>query len=980
MSDKKTTKEIVVQAIGLDTEARTILLEIIQDESTRTHVETLLADEEKLTAFLGTKAKDPNHSKRIKPGTKIKRIRIDSLLGEGGMGSVYLGFDEKLERKVAIKAIRPEHLKNPATQQRFVREAQIMSKINHPAICQLYDYIEDDLGDFLVMEFIDGQPLYKTALTEKQKLNALADLAAALEVAHEFGIVHRDLKPDNIMITGAGKVKVLDFGIAQSMNTPKIEPSSEDSNTSQVLTQHGSLVGTIRYMSPEQAQGKSINTASDIYAMGIIAQELFSHQAAYAVMETEQLLTDVQQGKRLDVAELPGPIAALVNELTQLSPDLRPTATQSKKQIQTIINAPKRKRQRLIKVSIIALVAMFILALLWQWQKIGSQKERNLIIKDYENQIDLIIKQSEQIYVLPIHPVDQEIAQLLNKGEQLYLEIENNKSLSAQDKLRLQGIILLKAEYYNEAITFLQQGLAESSLLAAAWTQLYIEEATEKANLYGFDLTMQDTEFRAKYLQPALSYIDQAAEETGQKDPLFEAFVLSQVDSLESGLIAVNQVLDSEQWNKEAVKLKALILSAMMQSAKEAGEWEKAQQFGLMTVETYELSADMARSYPPSYQNLCFHQLNLMADAIQRTGQKVKHHADESIQACENALATLPEDTYSKELLARSYLLLAQWQLNQGLSADESILLADQWNEQNNVMANVYNYGWFKALILTVQAKSDMIAGKEALSTLQEASDLFDQLSKIESEFRPSLMADYLFVMAQKAEWLIASGEDAEPLMLKAKELFDEAMLTPDLMVNEQWGLVTNMAEIYWASLMLEKLNDSNIKSSADAFLAFLQPADNAVKNEPFHLVRLADTHALLAEYLWQEKQSIGGHLQQAQHYIEQALKINSSSYPILMSQANIASLEAAISGSGFDHANTLFEQAVALNPEHFYGLMSHAEHWLRQARSSETANKTSIQTATSLINEALKTQPENLFLLKTAQEIKSLSAELLYN
>lgn len=979
MSDNNSTKDILKQAIGLDTEARTLLLDSIENTSTRTHVETLLADPEKLNRYLQD-SKQANHQSRIEPGTKIKRIRVDSLLGEGGMGSVYLGFDEKLERKVAIKAIRPEHLKNPATQQRFVREAQIMSKINHPAICQLYDYIEDEMGDFLVMEFIDGQPLYKTAMTDTQKLLVLKDLVAALEVAHEFGIVHRDLKPDNIMITGDGKVKVLDFGIAQSMNKPSIKSTEGGYSDSQNLTQQGSLVGTIRYMSPEQAQGQSINTASDIYAVGIIAQELFSHKAAYAVMETEQLLTDVQQGKRLHVTDLPPTIARLVNDLTQLSPDSRPSASETKHQIQAIINAPKIKRQRFIKGTIATLVVVFILALLYQWQTIGDQAERNQIVKDYENQIEQIIKQSEQIYVLPIHPVTNEISQLLKEGEQLYNEIESNNSLTSEEKLRLQGIILLKAEYYEDAIPFLEQGNAESNLMAAVWTQLYIEKATEKADLYGLEKTMQDTELRENYLQPALNFINQAEQETGEKDPLFEAFVLSQVDSLESGLVAVDQVLADEQWNKEAVKLKALILSAMMQSAKEAGAWETAQKYGQMTVETYEISAEMARSYPPSYQNLCYHQLNLMADAIQRTGEKVNHHAERSIEACENALVTLPEDNYAKRLLARTYLLLAQWQLNQGQSGDDSIQLAKQWNEQINTLNNVYVYSWSKALILTIQAKSGMLKGKNTLPTLNEALNVFEGLIQIESEFRPYLIGDYLFALAQKAEWLVANGADIESLKDQAKTLFDQTILTPDLMVSEQLGLVTNMAEIHWISLMNQKLNDIDIESSTNDLLAFLQPSENVIKNEPFHLIRLADTHALMTEHLWQKNQQIGTHLEQAKFYIGQALEVNSTSYPILISQANIMSLKAAVSGTNFNQANELFEQARNLNLNDPYGLKAHSEHWLRQARANHSNQSEALKNASRLINKAIEIQPENLFLLKTAEEIKSLTTELSYN
>ncbi|VAW44183.1 hypothetical protein MNBD_GAMMA02-1840, partial [hydrothermal vent metagenome] len=470
MKKPQETKTLFNHALGLNSQERTLLLETIDDTDLKSQVETLLADEAQRQAFLkqnntvdacGDAPQNP-----IGPGSLINRIRIEKLLGQGGMGSVYLGFDEKLERQVAVKSIRPEHLQNPATQQRFVREAQILSKINHPSICQLYDYIETTQGDFLVLEYIKGQPLYQVPLTEVQKLNAMADLAAALSVAHEHGIVHRDLKPDNIMMTDEAQLKVLDFGIAQSLSKPKVSSDLQTSSISSELTQQGSLVGTIRYMSPEQAKGEGIETASDMYAMGIIAQEIFSHKAAYQVMETEQLLTDVQQGNRIPATDLPGPITKLIEDLTQLNPTQRPTALATVEQVNSIINAPKQKQKKIIKYSTIAAGLVLLMLLLWQWQEFGNQTAMNELVKGYENQINVLMKQAEQIYVLPIHPVDEEINGVIQQGDKLYRVILSDELLSETEKKRLLGIILLKGEYYADAIPMLMAGQAESQLLA----------------------------------------------------------------------------------------------------------------------------------------------------------------------------------------------------------------------------------------------------------------------------------------------------------------------------------------------------------------------------------------------------------------------------------------------------------------------------------------------------------------------------------
>lgn len=606
----------------MNSEERTVLLEQINDPTLRSQLETLLADKNQQQDFLqkNTSTQATDRTDILSPGAKINRIRIEKMLGQGGMGSVYLGFDEKLERQVAVKSIRSEHLQNPATQQRFVREAQIMSKINHPSICQLYDYVETEQGDFLVMEYIEGQPLYKTPLTEPQKLQVLADLASALAVAHEHGVVHRDLKPDNIMITGQGQLKVLDFGIAQSLSQPKEAASTDTKNLDPALTQQGSLVGTIRYMSPEQAQGKTIQTASDMYAFGIIAQEVFSHEAAYQVLETNQLLTDVQQGKRKPV-DLPAPVSQLIEQLTLLQPEERPSAEQTAEQLKAIQNAPKLKRKQLIKFSVAGAVLVLLGVLLWQWLQMGSQAERDLLIKDYEAQIYDLVKQSQQIYVLPIHPVDAEINQLLQQSQVLFGHIENDKRLTTVDKKRLQGIIMLKAEYYGQAISLLEQGEAENKLMAEAWSKLYVEKANEFSEEFGVEQTLKAQALQEEYFQPAMDYIEKTAKETGKLDPLHEAFVLSRTETLEAALEKANEILKAEQWNHAAVELKSMVLSAMMARAREQGAWSLAKTYAEQTVETYELSTQMARSYPVDYSNLCFVNMRLAMDAIQRTGQ-----------------------------------------------------------------------------------------------------------------------------------------------------------------------------------------------------------------------------------------------------------------------------------------------------------------------------------------------------------------------
>ncbi|MEE8586181.1 MAG: serine/threonine-protein kinase, partial [Acidobacteriota bacterium] len=176
----------------------------------------------------------------------IGAYRLQRLLGSGGMGEVYLAFDDRLNRNVAIKRIRADAEMSPERRQRLRREAQAVAALNHPCIVQIYDILEDESGDSIVMEYVEGQPLTRLLAQglDGSQAQLAHQVAEGLGEAHAKRLVHRDLKSDNIMVTPAGQVKILDFGLAKQFS----QPMSEES-----LTQAGTLLGTTHSMSPEQA-------------------------------------------------------------------------------------------------------------------------------------------------------------------------------------------------------------------------------------------------------------------------------------------------------------------------------------------------------------------------------------------------------------------------------------------------------------------------------------------------------------------------------------------------------------------------------------------------------------------------------------------------------------------------------------------------------------------------------------------------------
>ena len=217
-------------------------------------------------------------------GKLILHYKIIEQIGQGGMGKVYKARDMKLDRFVALKFLPSELITTQEEKDRFVLEAKTTSAINHPNICTIYDVQEFDSQLFIAMEYVDGKTLKeKKNLSEKQMLEIGIQAAEGLAVAHEKGVVHRDIKPENIMVRQDGITQIMDFGISKRYSTE---------NTSR-LTKSGTIMGTARYMSPEQIQGFDVDYRSDIFSLGIILYELFTGKSPFKGMHETAILFQI---------------------------------------------------------------------------------------------------------------------------------------------------------------------------------------------------------------------------------------------------------------------------------------------------------------------------------------------------------------------------------------------------------------------------------------------------------------------------------------------------------------------------------------------------------------------------------------------------------------------------------------------------------------------------------------------------------------
>jgi serine/threonine protein kinase/Tfp pilus assembly protein PilF len=209
-------------------------------------------------------------------GKTLSHFKVLEEIGEGGMGAVYMAEDLNLGRKVALKILREEMASNPDRLERFRREAQAVAALNHPNIVTIHSIEEAPEGHFITMELVQGKGLDEIVtgdgLSSERMLEIAQPLIRALMAAHERGITHRDLKPANIMVTHDGTVKILDFGLAKLHAAP--DSDIHDDLPTQALTQIGTVVGTIPYMSPEQVQGKPVDHRTDLFSLGVILYEM----------------------------------------------------------------------------------------------------------------------------------------------------------------------------------------------------------------------------------------------------------------------------------------------------------------------------------------------------------------------------------------------------------------------------------------------------------------------------------------------------------------------------------------------------------------------------------------------------------------------------------------------------------------------------------------------------------------------------------
>jgi len=295
-----------------------------EDSDLLRELESLLASNASAVGFLDESAleTEARAARPLAPGTRVGRYEVISLIDSGAMSVVYLACDLQLGRRVALKMLQPESMSDERRRARFVREARAASALDHPNIITIYEVGEAEGTLFIATEFVEGVALRERLEAGKleipEALSIARQVGAALDAAHRAGIVHRDIKPENIMLRPDGFVKVLDFGLAR-----RFQPRPGTEAPSRRITRTGEVLGTPRYMAPEQARGLSVDTRADVFSFGLVLFEMVSGRPAFPGKNYARVLRALLNERVPSLDDIPPALNALIQRCTEPEPERR---------------------------------------------------------------------------------------------------------------------------------------------------------------------------------------------------------------------------------------------------------------------------------------------------------------------------------------------------------------------------------------------------------------------------------------------------------------------------------------------------------------------------------------------------------------------------------------------------------------------------------------------------------------------------------
>ncbi len=603
------------------------------------------------------------------------RYKVIQLLGEGGMGKVYKAHDVKLDRYLALKFL---HASDPEMIQRFLREAQSQARIEHPAICKVYEVGEMDNRPYIAMQYIDGRTLKaaRSEMTLEQKVQVVRTAAEAVHEAHRIGIIHRDLNPSNIMVerseAGVWMPYLMDFGLAKEMAGPG-------------LTQDGTTAGTPFYMSPEQAAGdiQKLDRRTDVYALGATLYELAAGMPPFSGATVIDVLDKVIHEEAVPLrkrdANLPEDLESIVMKCLEKEPQRRYDSARAlaedlgrfldgepvqAKPASLLYRLRKKAEKNKLAVGIggAALLALLALSALWLGERLAA-RERAALAQRFGAEAQELESVLRYAHMLPLHDITPQKGQVEARMASLRERMEALGRVARGPGLYALGRGHLALDRPEEAAASLQAawdaGYREpvaASALGRALGRAYQNRLPDAEGILNRELREAKLrELEARYRKPALEYLRAGTGASTDAPEYAEALLALLARQWDRALELAHRAQERIPWLYEARRLEGEVHAARARSAEAEGRFEEASADYAMARAAFEGALAVAPSDPALYEALAdLYASRMRMEAVQ--GRPVEEAYLSAVGAVGRALEADPGRASAHDALA-----FAEW-------------------------------------------------------------------------------------------------------------------------------------------------------------------------------------------------------------------------------------------------------------------------------------------------------------------------------
>jgi len=621
------------------------------------------------------------------PLMKMGKYRVDKLIGSGGMGEVYLAYDETLQRYVALKLIKGE---DKQTVSRFMIEARAQAKVEHEHVCKIYEVGEFQGRPFIAMQFIEGETLLDAAcsMSLEQKIKLICEVAEALHAAHKEGLIHRDIKPANIMVertdTGSWKPYIMDFGLAREAGSAG-------------LTSMGAVMGTPAYMAPEQSRGEidKLDRRTDVYSLGATLYEILAGQPPFLGESSVSILMKVVSEepsalRKLD-SHVPEDVETIVMKCLEKEPGRRyesaralaedlhrylegePILARKASLSYRLLKQARKHRVAVLTGSVMLVILLVMLGLLIRSRMIAAEQLR--IANQFGQEVKELEIFVQRAYLLPLHNVSYVRKTVDAKMNWIRTNMKKLGSLTEGPGHYALGRGYLAIHEYKPALQELDlawnhSGYKEPEVADAfglTLAELYREKMEEAERIQNKEMREgKKKELDKQFRLPAMKYIEQGRR-SGIAESEYSILLLAYLAQNFNEVIGKSgSITGTAPWLYEAEELKGDAYRAMANRARGEGKSEEAMKLYEQAENSYLQATLKGSSDPSTYERLCGLQNDVMWIKSYQVGGSITDGFAAAIKSCDDALKADPHRELAHGQKIVAYTRMAAYQNEHG--------------------------------------------------------------------------------------------------------------------------------------------------------------------------------------------------------------------------------------------------------------------------------------------------------------------------